>query len=231
MVEAFLRADRLTRAVPGKVIVDAVSFEVARAEVLGIFGPSGSGKSSLLRLINRLDEPSSGTVWLEGVDYRSIAPRELRRRVGMIMQRAYLFPGTVAENLRYGPLQHGEALDDARVSDLLAGVALGGYEERDAATLSGGEAQRVAIARALANNPQALLMDEPTSALDEEAKQQVERTIRSVVQQHQLTTLIVTHDSAQAQRLADRILLLRDGRVDNVGTPREVLHNAERNPR
>jgi len=226
MAEAYLRADRLTRSVAGRIIVDDVSFDAMRAEVLGIFGPSGSGKSSLLRLINRLDEPSSGTVWLDGVDYRGISPRDLRRRVGMILQRAYLFTGTVADNIRFGPQQRGQVIEDRRVAELLAGVALSGFENRDAATLSGGEAQRVAIARALANEPQALLMDEPTSALDEQAKQQVEQTIRRVVSEHQLTTLMVTHDAAQAARVANRVLLLRDARVVTIGTPQEVLSHA-----
>ena len=108
--EPLLRADHLSRTVQDRggkrnAIVQDVSFELARGELIAITGPSGSGKSSLLRLLNRLDEPSSGTVWLGGVDYRSISPRELRRRVGMIMQRAFLFPGTIADNLRYGPRQ------------------------------------------------------------------------------------------------------------------------------
>lgn len=227
MADPILRADHLTRSVGGKVIVNDISFDVCRAEVLGIFGPSGSGKSSLLRLINRLDEPTSGTVSLERVDYRSIPPRELRRRVGMILQRAYLFPGTVADNLRFGPQQSRDRIDDSRITDLLAGVGLAGYEDRDVGILSGGEAQRVAIARALANRPQVLLMDEPTSALDEEAKRQVERTILDVVREHQLTSLIVTHDTAQAARLSHRVLLLREGRAERIGTPQEVLSRAE----
>jgi len=226
--DAILRTDHLTRAVPGKIIVDDVSFEVRRGEVLALFGPSGSGKSSLLRLINRLDEPTSGTVLLAGVDYRNIAPRELRQKVGMIMQRAYLFRGTVAENVRYGPRQLGEELDDSRVRELLAGVALEGYEDRDSALLSGGEAQRVAIARALANRPQVLLMDEPTSALDAESKRQVEETISRVIETNRLTTILVTHDTAQAARLADRVVVLKGGRVENIGMPQEVFEHAER---
>ena len=121
------------------------SFEVRRAETLAIVGPSGSGKSSLLRLLNRLDEPTSGTVYLNAVDYRLIAPRELRRRVGMVTQRAFLFPGTVAENLGFGPRQRGEELDDRRIEELLTGVGLAGYGARDVANLSGGEAQRVSF--------------------------------------------------------------------------------------
>lgn len=226
--DVILRADHLSRAVPSRIIVNDVSFDVMRGEVLAIFGPSGSGKSSLLRLINRLDEPSSGTVFLEGVDYRAIPPRQLRQKVGMILQRAFLFHGTVAENVRFGPRQQGRELSDIEVRELLQGVALEGYEDRDIAPLSGGEAQRVAIARALANQPEVLLMDEPTSALDEESKHQVEETISKVIDQHRLTTILVTHEIAQAARLAHRVLLLREGRAESIGAPREVLSRVER---
>ena len=161
-----LRAEKLGRSVREKVLVMDASFEVRKGETLAIAGPSGSGKSSLLRLLNRLDEPTSGTVYLDGIDYRKIAPRELRRRVGMVTQRAYLFPGTVAENLRFGPRQRGEELNQSRIEELLAGVGLAGYGSRDVANLSGGEAQRVSFARTLANSPEGLVLDEPTSALD-----------------------------------------------------------------
>ena len=109
-----LRTERLGRTVSGRAIVQDVSIEVQRGDVLGIVGPSGAGESSFLRLLNRLDEPTSGTFYLEGRDFREIAPRELRRNVGMVMQSAFLFPGTVAENIRFGPEQRGERLEDER---------------------------------------------------------------------------------------------------------------------
>ncbi|MFL5271155.1 MAG: ATP-binding cassette domain-containing protein, partial [Anaeromyxobacteraceae bacterium] len=157
-----LAAQHLSRTVQGRAIVDDVSFELSEGEVLALVGPSGAGKSSLLRLLDRLDEPTGGTVLLEGRDYRELPPRELRRRVGMIMQLPALFPGTVADNLRFGPRQRGAELADAAVEALLADVGLAGFGARDAARLSGGEAQRVAIARAVANEPAVLLLDEPT---------------------------------------------------------------------
>src|SRR5579884_1380590 len=106
--EPILRTDHLSRTISGKAIVQDISVAVSKGETLGIVGPSGSGKSSFLRLLNRLDEPTSGTVYLNAVDYRAIAPRELRRQVGMVTQRAFLFPGTVADNLQFGPRQRGE---------------------------------------------------------------------------------------------------------------------------
>src|SRR5215471_13244058 len=132
-IPAVLRAENLGRRIGDQVLVVDASFEVRRAETLAIVGPSGSGKSSLLRLLNRLDEPTSGTVYLNAVDYRLIAPRELRRRVGMVTQRAFLFPGTVADNLRFGPRQRDEELPGGRIEELLTSVGLAGYGSRDVA--------------------------------------------------------------------------------------------------
>lgn len=209
--------------VGGKVLVADASFEVRRGEVLAIVGPSGAGKSSLLRLLNRLDEPTSGTVYVEGVDYKEISPQELRRKLGMVTQRPYLFPGTVADNLRFGPAQRGEMLSDADVATLLERVGLRDYATRNVANLSGGEAQRVSVARTLANSPLVLLLDEPTSALDEASKLDVEALLQEIVRDHKLTCIMVTHDVAQAARLADRVLVMEAGRIVREGAAREVL--------
>ncbi|HVP65037.1 MAG TPA: phosphate ABC transporter ATP-binding protein [candidate division Zixibacteria bacterium] len=219
-----LTTEHLSRRVDGKVLVDDISVAVTSGEVFVVVGPSGSGKSSFLRLLNRLDEPTSGTVLLEGVDYHQIAPRELRRKVGMVTQRAFLFPGTVYDNLSFGPRQRGEILSQSKADELLARVGLTGYGEREVANLSGGEAQRVSLARALANSPILILLDEPTSALDEDAKAGVEALIRDIIRETHLTCVMVTHDMAQAARLATRIMLLQSGRTEKIGTVQEVLH-------
>ena len=204
-------------------IVSEISLEVQRGELLGIVGPSGSGKSSFLRLLNRLDEPTSGLVFLDGEDYRRIPPRELRRRVGMVTQRPFLFPGDIASNLRFGPAQRGEALPDAEIASLLEHVGLPGFASRNVANLSGGEQQRVSLARALANRPEVLLLDEPTSALDEQAKPGVEQLIRELVSKNSLTSVLVTHDRDQARRLCDRVAIIEAGRLVQLGTTVEVL--------
>lgn len=221
---SILRTEHLSRAVTDKVLVEDVTFEVQTGEVLAIVGPSGSGKSSLLRLLNRLDEPTSGTVYLEATDYREIAPRELRRKLGMVNQRPYLFPGTVEQNLRFGPQQRGESLSQDSIEQLLARVGLKGYASRNIANLSGGEAQRVSVARTLANSPLALLLDEPTSALDEASKLEVESLIERIVHDQELTCILVTHENAQAARLANRVLVLEAGRIVRLGPTSEVLH-------
>jgi putative ABC transport system ATP-binding protein len=219
-----LRAENLGHSVPGKILVADANFDVRKGETLAIVGPSGSGKSSLLRLLNRLDEPTSGTVYLDGADYRQIAPRELRRRVGMVLQRPFLFPGKVADNLQFGPRQRGQTLSPTQIAELLAGVGLAGFESRDVSNLSGGEAQRVSFARALANSPEALLLDEPTSALDEAAKGEVETLIRQIGQEHGIPCVLVTHEAAQAQRLAERALVLEAGQIVRSGPIKEALH-------
>jgi putative ABC transport system ATP-binding protein len=223
-ISSVLRAENLGRAVPSKVLVTHATFALHQGESLAIFGPSGSGKSSLLRLLNRLDEPTEGTVFLDELDYRQVPPPELRRRIGMVTQRPFLFPGTVADNLRFGPRQRGQDLTDAQIEDLLAGVHLSGFAARDVANLSGGEAQRVSFARTLANHPEVLLLDEPTSALDEEAKREVEAVIQKVTREQGIPCVLVTHDAAQATRLADRTLILEEGRILRTGPTTEVLH-------
>jgi len=218
-----LRTENLTRVVGEKVIVDGVNLAVDAGEVMMIVGPSGAGKSSLLRLINRLDEPTAGTVYLDGRDYRELPPVELRRRVGMMMQVAYLFPGTVADNIRFGPRQRGIELSDEEIERLLSRVGLSGFGDHDVARLSGGEAQRVALARVLANEPEVLLLDEPTSALDQESKEVVESLLEDVIREEQLTCLWVTHDLQQALRMADKVGLMEKGKFIRIGTPEEVI--------
>lgn len=208
-------------------IVQDVSLDVYRGELFGLVGPSGSGKSSLLRLLNRLDEPTSGTVFLEDQDYRQIPPQELRRRIGMVTQRPFLFPGDIASNLRFGPAQRGETLSDADIASLLERVGLPGFAARNVANLSGGEQQRISLARALANRPEILLLDEPTSALDEEAKIGIEELVSNLVSADGYTFILVTHDRGQARRLCDRVAMIEAGRLVRQGTPAEVLGGFE----
>jgi putative ABC transport system ATP-binding protein len=188
-------------------------------------GPSGAGKSSFLRLLNRLDEPTGGTVRLDGLDYRELEPRDLRRRVGMVMQSANLFPGTVAANLAFGPRQHGEGLPPDRIDALLSRVGLPGYQDREVSNLSGGEAQRVSLARTMANAPETLLLDEPTSALDEVSARRIEDLVLDIIRERRMTCVIVTHDTAQAHRIADRTMILEAGRLVAVGPTKEVLND------
>jgi putative ABC transport system ATP-binding protein len=218
-----LATQALSRAVSGKVLVDSISIQIPPGEVLAIVGPSGAGKSSFLRLLNRLDEPTGGTVMLNGADYRRLVPRDLRRRVGMVMQTAYLFPGTIGPNIAFGPRQHGLNLAVEQIEALLDRVGLPGYRDRDVGSLSGGEAQRVSMARTLANVPEVLLLDEPTSALDETSARGIEDLLLGIIEERRMTCVIVTHNRAQAARIASRAMVLEAGRLVTIGPTKEVL--------
>jgi len=219
-----LEAKHLSRAITGKVLVDDISVQVQQGEVLAVVGPSGAGKSSFLRLLNRLDEPTSGTVLLQGQDYRQIAPQTLRRRVGMVMQMAALFPGTVADNIAFGPRQHQETIAPEQIEALVGRVGLPGYQDRDVSHLSGGEAQRVSLARTLANGPAVLLLDEPTSALDDASERGIEALLVSIIRERQMTCVMITHDLPQATRVAHRTMILEAGTLVAIGPTAEVLH-------
>ena len=219
-----LETRNLSRIVAGKGLLDDVSVRIPPGGLVAVIGPSGAGKSTFLRLLNRLDEPTCGSVFLNGHDYRSLPPRTLRQRIGMVMQTAFLFPGTVARNLAFGPRQSGQELSDEQIAELLERVGLPGYQDRDVRNLSGGEAQRVSVARTLANAPEAVLLDEPTSALDEATARGVEELLLSLVQERRMTCVIVTHDREQAARIATQTMVLRNGRLLAIGPTTEVLH-------
>jgi len=174
-----------------------------------LLGPSGSGKSTILRLLNRLADPDEGIVRMHGEDVRGVDVLALRRRAMLVPQLPAPLPGTVSENVRYGPSLIGRAVE---VVALLERAGLDAtYAERAAAQLSVGEQQRVMLARALALDPEVLLLDEPTSALDETARDDIERTLREL--RERVSIVLVTHDRAQAERLTTRTVRIEAGTV------------------
>ena len=208
----------------GRSVLYDVTMEVAAGEIVCLLGPSGSGKSSLLRCLNRLTEPPPSTVFLDGEDITTIDVLALRRQMGMVFQKPALFPGTVAGNIAYGPELEDRSLSPDDMSELLALADLpADYAPRPIGELSGGEAQRVAIARALANAPSSLLMDEPTSALDPAARRHVRETIEKLRRELGLTVIWVTHYMEELLEVADRIYLLQDGRIVDEGPPEHLL--------
>ncbi|HEX2234634.1 MAG TPA: ATP-binding cassette domain-containing protein [Thermoleophilaceae bacterium] len=176
-----------------------------------ILGPSGSGKSTLLRLLNRLADPDRGAVRFRGTDVRELDPLELRRHAVLVPQLPAPVPGSVADNVCFGPALLGRRVAPDRYLSM-AGLD-GGFADRDAVRLSVGEQQRVMLARALALEPDVLLLDEPTAALDDAAKEGVERTLAELGHGSGLSLLVVTHERAQAERLADRVVRLDGGKV------------------
>lgn len=174
-----------------------------------LLGPSGSGKSTILRLLNRLADPDEGLVRMHGEDVRAADVLELRRRAMLVPQLPAPLPGTVGDNVRYGPSLIGRSVE---VEPLLERAGLNGsYAEREAAQLSVGEQQRVMLARALALEPEVLLLDEPTSALDESARNEIERTLAAL--RTRISIVLVTHDRAQAERLTTRTVRIEAGAV------------------
>src|SRR5947209_8722373 len=199
----------------GRTVLADLDLELAEGTT-AVVGPSGAGKSTLLRLLNRLADPDAGTVTYRGRDVRDYDVLELRRRVALVPQLPALLPGTVAENVSYGPQLRGRACD---VGDVLRLAGLDDtFAERSAVQLSAGEQQRVMLARALALGPTVLLLDEPTAALDHATRDAVERTLIELRGRHSASMIVVTHDPAQARRLSDRTITLHNGRT-RLATP------------
>ena len=195
-----------------------------------LLGPSGCGKSTLLRTINRLVEPTAGTVLIDGGDVRDREVTELRRGIGYVIQAVGLFPHyTVAQNIAVVPQLLGwdRARIERRVDELLASIRLdpATYRERKPRELSGGEAQRVGVARALAAEPQVLLMDEPFAAVDAIVRASLQDEIARVHQEFGTTVVFVTHDVDEALRLADRIVVMHAGHVVQTGAPADILEH------
>jgi len=205
------------------VALDDVSLEVPGGSLTALLGPSGSGKSSLLRIIAGLETPDAGRVEIEGDDATSVPPQ--RRQIGFVFQHYAAFKHmTVRENVAFGlkiRKQPSERIT-ARVDELLGIVGLGGYAKRYPDQLSGGQRQRMALARALAVEPRVLLLDEPFGALDAKVRAELREWLRRLHDEVHVTTVLVTHDQEEAMAIADRIAVLDGGRVQQVGAPREL---------
>ena len=207
------------------VAVADVTVTIMRGEFVALVGASGSGKSTLLKTVNRLVDPTSGTVLFAGENVTAKPMPALRRRVGYVFQSIGLFPHmTVAENIAIGPRLAGERLRSDRIEELLALVELdAALATRMPDALSGGQRQRVGVARALAAGPELLLMDEPFGALDPVTRDALGERVRALHEDLGLTTVMVTHDMAEALLLADRVLVMDKGRIVADETPKALV--------
>lgn len=209
--------------------VREVSLEIPAGEFLAVVGTSGSGKTTLLKTINRLVDPSAGSIEVQGQDIQTLDPFQLRRRIGYVFQGIGLFPHlTVAENIAVTPRLIGwqKSEIETRTDELLDLVQLPrDARDRMPATLSGGQRQRVGVARALAARPNIVLMDEPFGALDPITRDSLAREYRAVHHSLALTTVMITHDMLEAVLLADRIAVMREGEIVEVGTPHDLLND------
>lgn len=223
MADPILELVSLVKRHGGVLAVDHVSFAVHRGEFFSILGPSGAGKTSVLRMVAGFESPDEGDIRLEGRSLRGIPPHQ--RPVNLVFQSYALFPHlTVGENVAFGPTRQGMASGEirSRVRAALDMVKLTGKEMRLPVQLSGGEQQRVALARALINQPAVLLLDEPLSALDQQLRQEMQVELEAIQKRVGITFVCVTHHQKEALAMSDRIGVMHQGQVLQIGTPEEI---------
>ncbi len=213
---SIIKINKVKKILDSKEILKEISLEIKKGEIIGIIGPSGSGKSTLLRCINRLIEIDGGTISYNQKNIADISPINLRREVTLVHQESVMFPGTVYDNVSFGPRLKDE-VDEKYLIKCLKDAGLNtDFFEKNASKLSGGEKKRVALARALALKPKVLLLDEPTSGVDPKNVQTVEKTIVDFSKNLELTVLWVTHYVEQAKRVSNRIANIKDGIVREI---------------
>jgi len=233
--DALVRLDnvRVTRGAPPSEILRDISFAAAPAEITVIIGPSGGGKSTLVRLINRLSDPTSGRIFLSGIDIQTLDPLQLRRRIASVPQKPFMFEGSVLANLQRPFLFRQEASPGPESPAVRRALLLARVPDdllrRDARTLSIGEQQRVSLARALMTSPEVLLLDEPTSALDRPTGDQLAANLQEISHSERIGIILVTHDLRLAEKIADFLLYLEGGRIIEQGRTADLL-NRPRSP-
>lgn len=210
----------------GEAVLDNISLEISKGEFITLLGSSGCGKTTTLRIIAGLEQPDAGSVWLDGREVTGLEPNQ--RDVNTVFQNYALFPHmNVAENIGYGLKLKKVPKSEIRkkVSQMLELVQLEGYERRKPSELSGGQKQRVAIARALVNNPKVLLLDEPLGALDLQLRRAMQIELKHLQKKLGITFIYITHDQEEAINMSDRIAVMRDGRIEQIGTPDEIYNH------
>jgi putative spermidine/putrescine transport system ATP-binding protein len=220
---SFLRLDQLTKRYGDHLAVDRLSLTVAQGEFLSLLGPSGCGKTTTLQMIAGFVAPSAGAIALAGRDLLAVRPN--RRGLGVVFQSYALFPHmTAAQNVAFGLEMQGvgRVERDKRVADALALVGLAGFADRHPRRLSGGQQQRVALARALVIRPHVLLLDEPLSNLDAKLREEMQIELRTIQRTIGTTTILVTHDQAEAMALSDRVVIMNHGRAEQIAAPQDA---------
>ena len=210
----------------GEAVLDNISLEISKGEFVTLLGSSGCGKTTTLRIIAGLEQPDTGSVWLDGREVTGLEPNQ--RDVNTVFQNYALFPHmNVAENIGYGLKLKKVPKSEIRkkVSQMLELVQLEGYEKRKPSELSGGQKQRVAIARALVNNPKVLLLDEPLGALDLQLRRAMQIELKHLQKKLGITFIYITHDQEEAINMSNRIAVMKDGRIEQIGTPDEIYNH------
>ncbi len=225
MSEAFLSIEGVTKSFGSLQVVRGADISIRRGEFVSFLGPSGCGKTTILRMVAGFETPTSGRIVIDGRDVTALKPNQ--RNIGMVFQSYALFPNlTVAGNIGFGLKVHGHARAeiDERVGEMLKLIGLPQLGDRYPWQLSGGQQQRVALARALAPKPRVLLLDEPLSALDAKIRVSLREEIRAIQKALGITTIFVTHDQEEALSMSDRVMVMYEGRIEQIGTPFEVYN-------
>jgi sulfate transport system ATP-binding protein len=225
---AAIRVENLTKRFGSFVAVDDITFDAAEGKITALLGPSGSGKSTVLRMIAGLETPTNGRIWIEDDETTFKSVQE--RRVGFVFQHYALFRHmTVEQNVAFGLVVRKESKPDRsrRVEELLELVQLAPFADRYPDQLSGGQRQRVALARALAPRPRVLLLDEPFGALDARVRQDLRRWLDDLHRELGVTSLFVTHDQEEALELAHEVVVMHEGRIEQMGTPTQIYNEPE----
>lgn len=228
MKKVIVKLENFSKSYGEKEIIKDINLEVYEGEFLTLLGSSGCGKTTILRSISGLDYPTSGKVYIDGEDVTNLEPP--KRQVNTIFQNYALFPlMTIEENIAFGLKMKKIPKDEIkkRVDAMLELVHLEGYEKRKPKELSGGEQQRVSIVRGLINNPKVLLLDEPLSALDLKLRKKMQIELKQLQKKLGITFIYVTHDQDEALSMSDRIVVLREGKIEQIGSPVEVYENPE----
>jgi putative spermidine/putrescine transport system ATP-binding protein len=225
---ATITLDSVTKRFADTTAVDSVSLTIGDGEVLGVVGPSGCGKTTTLRTVAGFETPDDGRVLFGGDDVTHVPPEH--RNAGLVFQSYALFDNmTVRENVEFGPKMQGVSKDERRerATDLLELVGIADLADRDPQTLSGGQQQRVGVARALAIEPRVLLLDEPMTGLDARLKRRLRDEMGALLDDLGVTALYVTHDQEEAMLMCDRVAVMNEGVLEQVGTPREIYESPE----
>lgn len=222
---AFLTLKNVNKIFGSTTAVDSFNLDVERGEFISFLGPSGCGKTTTLRMIAGFEIPSSGAITINGVDLTNTPPN--RRNIGMVFQSYALFPNmSVADNIGFGLKVNGKPKEEIqkRVAEMLQLIHMENFAQRYPHQMSGGQQQRVALARAIAIRPQVLLLDEPLSALDAKIRVQLRTEIRAIQQELGITTIYVTHDQEEAMSLSDRVVVMKEGHIEQIGAPFEIYN-------
>ena len=222
---AFLDVQNLTKSFGSNTVVKGVSFAFDKGEFISLLGPSGCGKTTILRMIAGFENPTSGSILVDGQDITTLKPNE--RQLGMVFQAYALFPNlNVGDNIGFGLKIAGMGAEErrARVDEMLRLIGMPGFEKRYPYEMSGGQQQRVALARAIAPRPRMLLLDEPLSALDAKIRVSLREQIRAIQLDLGITTVFVTHDQEEALSISDRIVVMNAGNIEQLGAPHEIYN-------